>query len=79
MADAAYYRIRIRGHLDAEDASRLRGLSVSNSEDDTGAPVATLEGVLPDQAALLGVLDAFNTYQLPVLSVEYDREERKGG
>ena len=74
MAEAAYYRIRVRGRLDPNDASRLRGLSVGAAEDDSGAAVTTLEGQLPDQAALLGVLHALNTYHLPLLSVEFRPE-----
>jgi hypothetical protein len=35
------------------------------------APVTTLSGRLPDQAALLGVLNTLYDLHLPLLSMEY--------
>ena len=75
MAGPGRYQIRVRGRIEPGDARRLRGLSIENTQE-SGVPVACLSGELPDQAALLGVLDALNTYQLPVLSVEYEPVER---
>ena len=71
MAQPARYRIRVRGHLDAGAARRLRDLSVENTVDERGAPVAVLRGELPDQAALIGALNALNADHLPLLSAEF--------
>lgn len=71
MAEPAFYRIRVRGHVDPTTARRLRGLAVENTTDEAGAPVATLLGQLPDQAALMGVLHALHDDQLPLLSAAY--------
>ena len=79
MAGAANYKIRVRGHVDAETARRLRGLSVENTTDEGGAPVATLQGDLPDQAALMGVLHTLNDHYLPLLSAKYRPPTQEGG
>ena len=71
MAEPAHYRIRVRGHVDPATARRLRGLAVENAADEAGAPVATLRGELPDQAALMGVLHTLHDDQLPLLSAAY--------
>jgi len=71
MSESARYQIRVRGHVDAAAARRLRGLVVENTVDEDGAPVATLRGELPDQAALMGILHTLNGYQLPLLSAEF--------
>lgn len=70
MAGPAEYRIRLHGHLDPDESSRLCGLSISVGRSERGCPVTTLQGELADQAALAGVLSALYTYQLPILSVE---------
>jgi len=75
MGDAARYRIRVRGRLDSDDAARLRGMSIESADDGSGSPVSTLDGELPDQAALLGVLHALNGFHLPLLSVECQPDE----
>ena len=38
--------------------------------DEEGETVATLRGVLADQAALAGLLSTLYTYHLPILSIE---------
>ena len=71
MAQPARYRIRVRGHLDAAAVRRLRDLTVENTVDEGDAPVAVLRGKLPDQAALMGILNTLNAYHLPLLSAEF--------
>jgi len=79
MAEPARYQIRIRGHVDPVVARRLRGLDVENGVDGTGAPMASLRGELPDQAALMGVLHTLNDYQLPLLSAEFQSPREDTG
>lgn len=71
----ATYRIRIRGVLDVRWARDMSGMHLTEELSPTGTRHSILEGPLPDQAALLGVLNALYELHLPVLSVEcLDRE-----
>ena len=59
------YRIKVRGVLPESWFDRLGGMQITAKtlED------VTLEGRLPDQAALAGVLDALYTLHLPIVEV----------
>ncbi|HEU5432258.1 MAG TPA: hypothetical protein VFU81_11380 [Thermomicrobiales bacterium] len=65
----ATYAIRVRGVVDplwADDFGGLRVVSVGGG----GAAITVLTGRLPDQAALLGVLNALSNLGFPLLGVE---------
>jgi hypothetical protein len=65
----ATYAIRVRGVVDpwwADDFGGLRVLSVGGG----AAATTILTGRLPDQAALLGVLNALSDLGFPLLGVE---------
>ena len=59
------YRIRLRGHLDARWAARFDGLTLTTTGDGT----TVIDGIVADQAALLGLLRALHDIGLPLLSV----------
>jgi len=61
----AVYRIKVKGGVPDSWIDRLGGMqiTVNNSES------VTLEGWLPDQAALAGVLDTLYGLHLPILEV----------
>ena len=62
-------RIRVRGRLSPDWSDRLHGLriaSLSGAEHDE----TTLEGLLPDQSALQGVLTTLGDLNLALVSVE---------
>jgi hypothetical protein len=65
MDKAAVYRIQAQGVIPDDWIDRLGGLQITaiNSQ------VVTLEGWLPDQAALAGVLDSLYELRLPLLEV----------
>ena len=65
MDKPGVYRIKVRGVLPDGWIDRLGGLQISakTSED------VTLEGRLPDQSALFGVLDTLFNLHLPLLEV----------
>jgi len=63
--DRAFYRIRVRGHLDEPRSAWFDGLAVVPSGDDE----TVLAGALPDQAALHGVLAKIRDLGLPLLSL----------
>ncbi len=67
----ATYRIQVQGILDESWADRLGGMTITTATQADGAPVSTLMDRLPDQAALLGVLNTLYDLHLPLLSVEY--------
>lgn len=67
--EPAYYRIRVRGAVDAHWTHRLHELQL-DVETIAGAPVLTLSGTLRDQAALMGVLNQLYDLGLLIISVE---------
>lgn len=68
MDSPAIYSIQVRGDLDSSWSEKLGGLKV---EAKAGSGVTLLNGTLPDQAALSGVLNTLYDLQLPVISVEH--------
>jgi hypothetical protein len=60
-----HYRIRVQGHLDSSWQDRFGGLRIEQQE--TGTTL--LEGALPDQAALHGVLLQITRLGLTLLSL----------
>jgi hypothetical protein len=66
----ASYRIRILGCLDKTWASRMGGMSVVRDAGVGDRDVTSLEGEVPDQAALFGILKTIYDLRLPLLSVE---------
>lgn len=64
------YRIRVQGRVDSSWADRLGGMTVTEDSSYDQAVVTVLEGHLPDQAALSGVLNTLYEMHLPLLSVE---------
>jgi len=61
----AFFEIRVKGHLSATWSDWLEGLEVKLL--DNGEMI--LSGTIPDQAALMGVLNKLNRLNLTLLSV----------
>jgi hypothetical protein len=59
------YAIRLEGHLDPRWASRFDGLTLTPQPDGT----TVLEGPVPDQAALHGLLRTLRDLGLPLVSL----------
>lgn len=59
------YEIKVEGHLADNWADWFEGLSIRNVPDG----MTTLWGPLPDQAALLGLLNKFQALNLTLVSV----------
>lgn len=59
------YQIRVAGHLDQHWSSRLGGLTLTHEDDAT----TKLAGVLPDQAALHGVLTTIRDLNLTLVAL----------
>jgi hypothetical protein len=59
-----YFEIRIKGHLNPCWSDWLAGLELSHQEEET-----LLSGLLPDQAALHGLLERIRDLNLKLISV----------
>jgi len=71
MDKPAVYRIKFQGVMPDGWLDRLGGLQITaNTSEDV-----TLEGWLPDQAALAGVLDTLYALHLPILEVTCLKEQ----
>ena len=66
MPDPAQYEIRVRGHLPGQWAERFGGLAIDNLPNGE----ALLAGILPDQAALHGVLNRILYLGLTLVSLK---------
>lgn len=60
-----YYEIKIKGHLDACWADWFAGLTLTHLEENE----TLFSGVLPDQAALYGLLERVRDLNLTLISV----------
>jgi hypothetical protein len=79
----ALYRIRVFGRLRPAWSEWFEDMEVSVADDGEQAPTTTLTGIVPDQAALHGVLNRIRDLGLPLIAVELVRpvppEERTDG
>ena len=69
----ASYRIAVRGAVSQDWSERLGGMQITTEGKDE--PLTWLVGRLPDQAALMGVLETLHNLHLPLLNVEVMGEE----
>ncbi len=65
----ATYRVVIQGTVSEDWRRRLGGMEVTWSSPGSDEPRTILEGRLPDQAALHGLLDTLYALHLPILEV----------
>ena len=70
MEDFSDYIIKVSGELAPEWSDRLGGMTVSTDRTNPARPITTLEGSLPDQAALRGVIEELYEMHLSVLQVK---------
>jgi hypothetical protein len=70
MALPAVYRIRITGRMDPKCSDWLQGMTISSVEEEGRTAYSELIGSLPDQAALMGVLQQLNNCSITVISME---------
>jgi hypothetical protein len=64
------YRLCVRGRITASWRDRFDDMVISTTPAPDGAVMTTLEGVLADQAAVVGVINSLHDLRLAILSVE---------
>lgn len=75
----ASYRIRVAGRLEAEWSEWTGGMAVLLQGTAESGFTTELLGRLPDQAALMGVLERLYAYRVTLLSVECLETENPEG
>ena len=68
--DRATYRIVVEGVLDERWSDWMEGMRIVGMPAPDGIAITVLEGELADQSALVGVISALHTLNLPVVSVQ---------
>jgi hypothetical protein len=63
-----YYEIKVKGHLDQRWSEAFAGLQLTYMEGN----ITLLAGLLPDQAALHGLLEHIRDLNLTLISVNSD-------
>jgi hypothetical protein len=75
------YQVRVEGRIGQRWLAWFDGLAVSATDEDAGQAgrspaITTLTGVMPDQAALAGLLQKLYTLGLPLVEVRRKEAER---
>ena len=75
------YQVRVEGRIGQRWLAWFDGLAVSATDEDAGQAggspaITTLTGVMPDQAALAGLLQKLYTLGLPLVEVRRKEVER---
>ena len=78
LSQAARYRLVLGSHVDGQNAAWHPNLTLYHSYTRTGVPITTLEGTLPDQAALHGLLTKIRDLGLPLIAVNCLDFEEEG-
>ena len=63
--EPSFYQIHVKGRLDQKWKDWFNGFEITYTNGDT-----LLQGTVPDQAALHGILAKINDLGLPIVSVE---------
>jgi hypothetical protein len=71
LLEPAVYRIMIQGILDKNLSDYYSGMTIKHEGDPKHDALSILLGRLPDQSALIGVLNSLHDVGYAILSVEY--------
>ena len=71
----AVYQIKVQGALSDDWSERLGGLQISVSRKKTGNTISILTGMITDQTALSGILNALYDSHITVLSVNLMKKQ----
>lgn len=70
VRSAIICRICVQGRITPNWRDRFEDLAIATAVAPDGVAITILQGVLPDQAALVGVINGLHDLRLAVLSVE---------
>jgi len=70
ISHPAVYRIRVPGRMEPKWSELLQGMTLTIIEEPGREILTEISGLLPDQAALMGVIDQLYNRNIPLLSVE---------
>lgn len=73
----AVYQIKVQGALSDDWSERLGGLQISVSRKKTGNTISILTGMISDQTALSGILNALYDSHITILSVNLMKEQNR--
>lgn len=66
-----HYRIEIKGYIRPEWCGRLGGMRVCSPPEQANREMTILQGLLSDQAQLIGILNTLYGMHFPIVSVTY--------
>jgi len=70
VKSAIICRICVQGRITPNWRDRFEDMSIATAVASDGTVITILQGVLPDQAALVGIINGLHDLRLAVLSVE---------
>jgi hypothetical protein len=73
--ESKHYLIQIQGNLPKRWSAWFNSMEIDVQTREDGEKITTLKGVLPDQAALFGVLERIRDLGLALLMVRIQEEE----
>ena len=81
MGSGWEYQVRVEGRIGQRWLAWFDGLAINTADQDGeqadgGPAITTLTGVMPDQAALAGLLQKLYTLGLPLVEVRRKEAER---
>ncbi len=74
MGGGGHYEIKVQGYLDGHWSEWLGGLAVNHD----GEGYTLLSGLIPDQAALHGILVQIRDLGLPLISLKCTLDNKEG-
>ena len=80
MGTSWEYQVKVEGRIGQRWLAWFDGLAINATDEDAGQAksptITTLTGVMPDQAALAGLLQKLYTLGLPLVEVRRKEAER---
>lgn len=71
---AGCYQIVVQGFIDEDRSDILSGMSITHSPRESGTSRTILKGHLRDQTQLSGILNSLYEWHLPILLVEFIKD-----
>lgn len=69
LSSGGHYKISVLGYIDVSWSDRLGGMTVESAFTADKTPITFLEGLVTDQAELIGIINSLYQMHLPLLSV----------